>query len=157
MGPDPSQASSVTKVEFWSPSAWLPSIYQLILITGRTMRGLCMGPLMSHRVHGSLGIADNHEVDMGIRRQRGVSHAMLGGISTGCYNTSAEWLTAVVLGVASLPVTPQWRLTVSTSLIRSRSWVEGSRERDGRHRGKRDRPVYLGAAGQWALQAAAVA
>lgn len=116
-----------------------------------------MGPLMSHRVHGSLGIADNHEVDMGIRRQRGVSQAMLGGISTGCYNTSAEWLTAVVLGVASLPVTPQWRLTVSTSLIRSRSWVEGSRERDGRHRGKRDRPVYLGAAGQWALQAAAVA
>lgn len=108
-----------------------------------------MGLLVSHRVHGSLGVADNHKVNTGIKCQHWVSQAVLGETRTGRYNTSAGCLTAVVLGVASLAVTPL--------VTRTQGWVEGGRKRDGRRRGDRDRPVHLGAKGQWALQAAAVA
>lgn len=58
--------------------------------------------------------------------------------------SSAVLTIAVVLGVASLGVTPQLRMTVSARLMGSQGGVDGRRKRDDRHRSERGLCASLG-------------
>lgn len=85
------------------------------------MRGLC-----THRAHRPLGMADKLAVSIGVKCQHGVSRAMCGRTVQAA--TSAGLPAAVLLGVGSLAVTPQLRLTVSARQVERE--VTGSEARE---------------------------